>query len=288
MPGVTVTMGPEGLKGEKRVLADGLATQEECDMLLDLFKARIHIFSDFEAVHGMEANEAAQLAQQGVVPVDSADKFLTLSEKARQFTHAYFGLEQELYIQFTHLVCRTAEPCECAFRSYISVDSFLKLTDILQTQSSPVGHLEPHSSHSTDDRKDLSHKIHADSCELNFTDWTCKPYPPHSGPLHKRDYSSILFLNDEFRGGKFFFSDRNLTAEVTVQPRCGRLVAFSSGPENPHGVQAVLQGRRCALAMWYTLDKQHDERIRHEARTIVDSLRESAERQEQEDQKKEL
>ncbi|XP_019647021.1 PREDICTED: prolyl 3-hydroxylase 3-like [Branchiostoma belcheri] len=259
MPGVTVTMGPEGLKGEKRVLADGLATQEECDMLLDLFQVGanayfqgIHIFSDFEAVHGMEANEAAQLAQQGVVPVDSADKFLTLSEKARQFTHAYFGLEQELYIQFTHLVCRTAEP------------------------------------YSTDDRKDLSHKIHADSCELNFTDWTCKPYPPHSGPLHKRDYSSILFLNDEFKGGKFFFSDRNLTAEATVQPRCGRLVAFSSGPENPHGVQAVLQGRRCALAMWYTLDKQHDERIRHEARTIVDSLRESAELQEQEDQKKEL
>ncbi|XP_078664374.1 prolyl 3-hydroxylase 3-like isoform X1 [Branchiostoma floridae x Branchiostoma belcheri] len=152
----------------------------------------------------MEANEAAQLAQQGVVSVDSADKFLTLNEKARQFTHAYFGLEQELYIQFTHLVCRTAEP------------------------------------YSTDNRQDLSHKIHADSCELNFTDWTCKPYPSHSGPLHKRDYSSILFLNDGFKGGKFFFSDRNLTAEATVQPKCGRLVAFSSGPENPHGVQAVM------------------------------------------------
>ncbi|CAH1239843.1 P3H2 [Branchiostoma lanceolatum] len=76
--------------------------------------------------------------------------------------------------------------------------------------------------------------------------------------------------------------------KATVQPKCGRLVAFSSGPENPHGVQAVLQGRRCVLAMWFTLDKQHDELPRYDARKLVDSIRESEGYQSKENPKKEL
>lgn len=43
--------------------------------------------------------------------------------------------------------------------------------------------------------------------------------------------------------------------QAEVKPRCGRLVGFSSGPVNPHGVTAVTSGRRCSLALWFTKDK---------------------------------
>lgn len=32
------------------------------------------------------------------------------------------------------------------------------------------------------------------------------------------------------------------------------MVGFSSGGENPHGVKAVTNGQRCAVALWFTLD----------------------------------
>lgn len=49
--------------------------------------------------------------------------------------------------------------------------------------------------------------------------------------------------------------------QAQVRPKCGRLVAFSSGEENPHGVWAVTRGRRCAIALWYTLSQEHAEQV---------------------------
>ena len=37
-----------------------------------------------------------------------------------------------------------------------------------------------------------------------------------------------------------------------ILPRRGRLVAFSSGPENGHRVARVERGARTALALWFT------------------------------------
>lgn len=51
------------------------------------------------------------------------------------------------------------------------------------------------------------------------------------------------------------------TPQAQVRPRCGRLVAFSSGGENPHGVWAVTRGRRCALALWHTWAPEHREQV---------------------------
>lgn len=50
-----------------------------------------------------------------------------------------------------------------------------------------------------------------------------------------------------------------------MHPKCGRLVAFSSGKENPHGVWAVSQGRRCAIALWYTHSQEHAEQVKDHA-----------------------
>ena len=52
-------------------------------------------------------------------------------------------------------------------------------------------------------------------------------------------------------------------------PKCGRMVGFSAGHENMHGVTAVTKGRRCAVALWFTLDPEHKELSIEEARDIL-------------------
>ncbi|MEQ2174796.1 hypothetical protein GOODEAATRI_011507 [Goodea atripinnis] len=49
--------------------------------------------------------------------------------------------------------------------------------------------------------------------------------------------------------------------QARVKPSCGRLVGFSSGPVNPHGVTAVTRGRRCALALWFTKEKLYRDMV---------------------------
>lgn len=49
--------------------------------------------------------------------------------------------------------------------------------------------------------------------------------------------------------------------KARVKPGCGRLVGFSSGPVNPHGVTAVTSGRRCALALWFTKEKLYRDMV---------------------------
>lgn len=44
-----------------------------------------------------------------------------------------------------------------------------------------------------------------------------------------------------------------------MKPRCGRLVGFSAGSENLHGVRSVQRGRRCALGLWFTLNPFYEE-----------------------------
>lgn len=90
-----------------------------------------------------------------------------------------------------------------------------------------------------------------------------------------RDYSAILYLNDDFDGGEFFFVNDRKERRVqgTVQPRCGRIVAFSAGGENLHGVRAVRSGRRCAVALWFTQDEKYLEYERVVADTMLKRVR---------------
>ncbi|KAG0728003.1 Prolyl 3-hydroxylase 1 [Chionoecetes opilio] len=101
------------------------------------------------------------------------------------------------------------------------------------------------------------HQVHVDNCILQDSG-ECLRVPP---AYTYRDYSAILYLNEDFEGGELIFTrDRSgLTHELKVEPRCGRLVGFSSGPENPHGVLPVVEGTRCAVGLWFTQDRRHSE-----------------------------
>ena len=97
------------------------------------------------------------------------------------------------------------------------------------------------------EKSDLSHEVHADNCTV--TGSLCDPSPP---AYSYRSVSSLLYLSSlhkQFEGGRFFFADRHpggraFTPTSLVEPRCGRLLAFTSGPENLHGVMPVAAGTR--------------------------------------------
>jgi predicted 2-oxoglutarate/Fe(II)-dependent dioxygenase YbiX len=73
------------------------------------------------------------------------------------------------------------------------------------------------------------------------------------------DISAVLYLNTSgegtFEGGAFAFLDAD--ADRLVEPRAGRLLGFTSGVENVHQVRRVACGARYAVAMWFTLSKEH-------------------------------
>ncbi|XP_041466339.1 prolyl 3-hydroxylase 1-like [Lytechinus variegatus] len=234
LPDLDVIMTDKQLNGSNRVVADGLAADQECGTLLQLldgegkegngYKGKTSPHTKYENFEGLTVKDAVDAASAGRIPLLYPTVYMHLAERSRQFVQRHFNLKSHLFFSYTHLVCRSAGP------------------GILTAYSSIR-------------RKDLSHPVHADNCQLD-----------HKGFCHKRlpafvwrDWSAILYLNHDFEGGEFIFANFNNTPQAQVNPKCGRLVGFSAGSENLHGVKGVIHGRRCALAMWYTLDPRFRE-----------------------------
>ncbi|XP_059819210.1 prolyl 3-hydroxylase 2-like [Hypanus sabinus] len=176
-------------------------------------------------------SDVFQYGFEGRISMRGAKLFYDVSERVRQIVHSYFMLNSTLYFSFTHLVCRTA----------------------IEGQQ--------------DNRNDLSHPIHADNCLLDPDAQECWKEPP---AYTHRDYSAILYLNGDFEGGEFIFTEADAkTITAAVKPRCGRVLSFSSGGENPHGVMAVTRGQRCAVALWFTLNPHFRELERIRADEVV-------------------
>lgn len=78
----------------------------------------------------------------------------------------------------------------------------------------------------------------------------------HSTPW--RDFSSIVYLNDDYEGGELYFTAK----DRVLKPRKGMLVAFSAGYHHEHGVLKVTKGRRITMPAFYTFDQSRaDEHI---------------------------
>ncbi|XP_013772511.1 prolyl 3-hydroxylase 1-like [Limulus polyphemus] len=239
---IQVILQEKDLNGTLRFAADGLLTNEQCEKLVilanegavngDGYNGKQSPHTEFEMFEGLTVGRAAVLANNGELDVETVILLLNVSEKARRFVEMYFKLESSLYFAYTHLVCRRPVP------------------------------------DSPEKRKDLSHPVHADNCVL-LTDGRClKERPAYTW----RDYSAIVYLNDDFDGGEFIFAKDKETVQAKIQPTCGRMVGFSAGVENLHGVEAVTRGRRCALGMWYTLDSKHKEGDRDFAEQVLHKL----------------
>ncbi|XP_040182218.1 prolyl 3-hydroxylase 1 [Rana temporaria] len=241
---VSVVMNSNTLNGSQRVVTDGVISEDECRELLRLTNAAASAGDGYrgttsphtpnEKFYGVTVYKALKMGQEGKVPLKSAHLYYNVTDKVRRLVESYFRLENPLYFSYSHLVCRSA---------------------IEEKQG---------------DRHDLSHPVHVDNCILNAEALMCvKEHPAYTF----RDYSAILYLNGDFEGGNFYFTEldaKTVTAEV--RPQCGRMVGFSSGAENPHGVKAVTKGQRCAVALWFTLDPRHNERERIQADDLIKML----------------
>uniref|UniRef100_H3AHH3 procollagen-proline 3-dioxygenase n=1 Tax=Latimeria chalumnae TaxID=7897 RepID=H3AHH3_LATCH len=198
----------------------------------DGYRGRRSPHTPHEHFHGLTVLKALKLARLGSVEQNDARLYYDVSEKSRLLVESYFNLKSPLYFSFSHLVRRSA----------------------VEGQQ--------------ENRLDLSHPVHADNCILDPEGKQCWKEPP---AYIYRDLSGILYLNEDFEGGSFFFTDRDAkTVTAEVQPKCGRLVAFTSGGENPHGVRAVTRGHRYAIALWFTLSSQHREQERIQADELLE------------------
>ncbi|XP_060098737.1 prolyl 3-hydroxylase 2 [Heteronotia binoei] len=187
-----------------------------------------------ERFEGATVLKALKFGYEGRVPLKSARLFYDVSEKARKIVESYFMLNSTLYFSYTHLVCRTALPGQ------------------------------------QDKRNDLSHPIHADNCLLDPEANECWKEPP---AYTFRDYSALLYMNSDFEGGEFIFTEMDAkTVTASIKPKCGRMISFSSGGENPHGVKAVTKGQRCAVALWFTLNPLYRELERIQADEVMATL----------------
>uniref|UniRef100_A0A6I8QTD2 procollagen-proline 3-dioxygenase n=2 Tax=Xenopus tropicalis TaxID=8364 RepID=A0A6I8QTD2_XENTR len=237
---VTVTMTPKQMNGTTRVTMDGVISKEECEALLSLakeaagsgerVKGRRSPHTPHERIQSLSVLQALQMASSGTVDSSQAHLLYHTSERARVLAEFYFGTKR-LHFSYTHLVCRTA------------------------IEGKQEG------------RTDFSHPVHADNCVLDTEEKECWREPP--AYVH-RDYSGLLYLNEDFQGGNAFFTEMDgTTITAELRPSCGRLVLFSSGGENAHGVRPVTEGKRCAVALWFTESAEHAEQERSQARALM-------------------
>ncbi|XP_026879828.2 LOW QUALITY PROTEIN: prolyl 3-hydroxylase 1 [Electrophorus electricus] len=234
--GTAVSMTTEALNGSQRVVLDGILTDDECGELHRLSNTVVHVGDGYRAkpnphsaremFQEVSLLQALQLGQDGTLPWKSARLFFDLSEKVRGAVASYFSLETPLYFSSSHLVCRSV---------------------VHEKQEEQENGSDP-----------VRDPVHADNCLLISELNECiKDLPTYSHP----DYSAILYLNDDFEGGEFIFSELDgKTVTATVRPQCGRVVAFGPAKDNPHGVRAVTKGQRCAVALWFTLDARFNEK----------------------------
>ncbi|XP_056460619.1 prolyl 3-hydroxylase 2 [Gadus chalcogrammus] len=241
---VQLVQNSVALNGTQRVLLDDVISVEECSDLKQLaqavtmagdgYRGKMSPHTPNERFEGATVLKTLLYGFEGRVPLKSARLFYDVSERARRIIQSYFLLNSTLHFSYTHLVCRTA---------------------ITGQQ---------------DHRNDLSHPIHADNCLLDPEANECWKEPP---AYTYRDYSALLYLNGDFEGGEFIFTEMDAkTVTASVKPKCGRMVGFSSGGENPHGVKAVTRGQRCAVALWFTLDPLFRELERLQADEVVQDL----------------
>ncbi|XP_016841537.1 prolyl 3-hydroxylase 2 [Nasonia vitripennis] len=244
LPKINAITDKYDLGDDSRFLVEGLINQADCESIIriaemtswegDGYENNQSPHSEFERFEGVTIGRLAMLAYYGILEPELLKLILRVTETVRQETQRIVKVNQQLYITYTHLVCRTALP------------------------GSPVN------------RSDYSHRIHADNC-LAQNDGSCLSESP--AYVH-RDYSSILYLNDNFQGGDFIFvKDKNAsTIESTIRPRCGRMLSFSSGSRNLHGVTAVTQGKRCALGIWFTLQADFEDLDRDLAEAVLEKI----------------
>jgi len=96
-------------------------------------------------------------------------------------------------------------------------------------------------------RDGQGHVWHADNVRRGSDGWLPN-HTPH------RDFVGLLYLNDVAAGGRLQFRRSDVGGVV---PAAGLYVTFPCGADYVHRVEAVVEGDRFTLAMWFTVERAH-------------------------------
>lgn len=103
--------------------------------------------------------------------------------------------------------------------------------------------------------------LYLDYCNIVFWD-TGMQMSPHADNIYPdrtpnntffRDYSFVIYLNDDYKGGHTYFTNEN---KVCI-PEVGKIVIFPSGLQYTHGVLKVSEGKRYTISGWLTKNEKH-------------------------------
>ena len=73
-----------------------------------------------------------------------------------------------------------------------------------------------------------------------------------------RDYGYILYLNGDFQGGELWFPKYD---DYKIKPTAGKLVFFTGGSKDMHGVTKITDGKRYTLTGWFTKTKSRSRMV---------------------------
>jgi hypothetical protein len=67
--------------------------------------------------------------------------------------------------------------------------------------------------------------------------------------FHTKNYSTIIYLNDDFEGGELYFPQYD---NLTLKPETGMMICFKGDSHHLHGVKPVQSGIRYTISIFWT------------------------------------
>ncbi|XP_041038368.1 prolyl 3-hydroxylase 1-like [Carcharodon carcharias] len=229
----------KALTGSQRVILDGALTPMECAALRSFANAAADV-GDSRSGHtsALTIRKSLELALQGALSRQDAHLYHQVSERARTIAQAYFRSEPPLHPSSSHLHCRSPPPA----------------TGDRERGEGP------------------SAPVPGGECLRDPEDTACWRESEAEAD-GETSYRVFLYLNDEFEGGEFYIMDRDgekISREIS--PKCGRFLSFLSGSGNPYGVKPVTSGQRCAIALHFTQQHEHNEEERVGVARLLEQL----------------
>ncbi len=74
-------------------------------------------------------------------------------------------------------------------------------------------------------------------------------------PYSWRSYASLIYLNNDFEGGRIYFPNQRLAPAI----KPGMLVFFPGTLEYLHGVSKIISGQRFTVASFWTFDRNRQD-----------------------------
>jgi hypothetical protein len=76
--------------------------------------------------------------------------------------------------------------------------------------------------------------------------------------LGMREFTSVMYLNDDFEGGETIILKENSNEiEYKCKPQKGSVLIFKSDESCLHGVNKIEKGERLVLSMWFTKNPKY-------------------------------